>query len=363
MRALLTVALLALVVFILFSAWTALVPFFLGLLVAYLLLPAVNFLDRHAPKFLRRHGWSRPLSIIIVYIVGTGIITGMISYFVPLVSQQAELLREATPTLWRRVEGLLAYDFDAQLERIPPQIRETLDANIATATRTLVSGIQKGLEVTLRTLSQTVSFILGLLIIPIWLFNVLNEQEKAKRHFFNLMPESIREDVRCIVTIIDDLMGAYLRGQLLLCVIVGALATIALIAFGIEAAVLLGTVAGLLEIVPILGPYLGALPAVLIALIKRPILALWVALSFAAIQQIENLFLVPRISGHAVRFHPAVVMVLVLVGSEIAGLWGLLVAVPLAAMIRDVFQYLFLRTTERGATPEMALESLRARTR
>jgi predicted PurR-regulated permease PerM len=178
-----------------------------------------------------------------------------------------------------------------------------------------------------------------------------------------LVPEGIRDDVRCIAAIVDNLLGAYLRGQLLLSFIVGLMATVVLLIFGIDAAVLLGTMAGILEVIPILGPYLGALVPVLIALIRRPILALWVALCFTAIQQIENLFLVPRISGHAVRFHPAAVMVIVLVGADVGGIWGLLLAVPLTAMVRDVFQYLFLRTTERGATPEMALENLWARTR
>ena len=110
-----------------------------------------------------------------------------------------------------------------------------------------------------------------------------------------------------------------------------------------------------------LGPYLGAVPAVLIALLDRPVKALWVAVGFFAIQEIEGLFLVPRISGSAVRFHPAVVMVILVIGSEVAGIWGMLVAVPLAAAARDVFRYLYLRTTERGVTPEMALENLRAR--
>jgi predicted PurR-regulated permease PerM len=76
---------------------------------------------------------------------------------------------------------------------------------------------------------------------------------------------------------------------------------------------------------------------------------------------VENLFLVPRIAGSAVRFHPAVVMVIVVVGAEVAGIWGLLLGVPVAAIARDVYQYLYLRTTERGATPKMALDALRAR--
>jgi len=155
--------------------------------------------------------------------------------------------------------------------------------------------------------------------------------------------------------IINDLLSAYIRGQLLLCFLVGSMVTVVLLIFGLDFAVLLGTLAGIFELIPILGPYLGAIPAVLIALMNRPTQA------FAAIQQFENVFLVPRIAGNAVRFHPAIVMVVVIVGSEVAGLWGMLLGVPVAAVIRDVFQYLYLRTTERGATPELALECLRAR--
>jgi predicted PurR-regulated permease PerM len=168
--------------------------------------------------------------------------------------------------------------------------------------------------------------------------------------------------VRCIFGILDGLLSSYLRGQLILCVLVGVMATISLVILGVDLALLLGTFAGIFELIPILGPYLGAVPAVLIALLKQPILAVWVALSFFAIQQIENLFLVPRIAGNAVRFHPAVVMVIVVVGAEVAGVWGMLLGVPLAAMVRDVSRYLYLRTTDRGATPEMAMDSLRAST-
>lgn len=362
-RALLTTILLILLIIIVITAWTALVPFFLGLILAYLLMPAVDFFDRRSPGLLKRKGWSRPVAIVLVYIVVIGASAGLVSYFVPLVSEQAELLANVAPALWRRVQSLLSYDITELLDRIPPQIREAVDVNITRMSQTVATGIQKGVEVTVRTLFQTLSFVLGLLIIPFWLFYALHDHAKATRTFYALVPEEIRADVRSIATIVDSLLGAYLRGQLLLSFIVGLMATVVLLIFRIEAAVLLGTVAGILEVIPILGPYMGALPAVLIALIRRPIVALWVALSFAAIQQIENLFLVPRISGHAVRFHPAVVMVLVLVGADVAGLWGLMLAVPVSAMLRDIFQYLFLRTTERGATPEMALESLWARTR
>ncbi|MGC9359258.1 MAG: AI-2E family transporter, partial [Anaerolineae bacterium] len=176
-------------------------------------------------------------------------------------------------------------------------------------------------------------------------------------------PEGIREDARCILTIIDELLSSYLRGRLLVCLIVGIASTVVLIIFGLDMAVLLGTIAGVTEIIPMFGPYIGAFVPVLIALLDRPIRALWVALSFFGIQQIENLFLTPRISGYSVRFHPAVVMVIVVVGAELAGIWGLILGVPLAAVSRDVVRYLYLRTSEQGATPEMAIETLRANRR
>lgn len=343
------------------AAWEALLPFFLGMIVAYMLLPVVNFLDRHAPRLLRRKGWSRPLAIAIVYIVGLGVLAGMLAYFVPVVIKQFDVLIAAFPGYLKRIDLLLTNEVQDFLDRIPPEISSAVTVNIDKAAATMVDALQKGVGGTIRTLWQTLSFILGMIIIPFWLFYVLNDQAKGHRAFYRLVPERAREDMRCIEEIMDGLLSAYVRGQLLLCVLVGALATIALLLLGVDLAILLGTFAGIFEIVPILGPYIGAVPAVLIALLKRPILGLWVALAFAAIQQLENIFLVPRISGNAVRFHPAVVMVIVIIGAEVAGLWGLLLAVPLTAMLRDVFRYLYLRTTDKGATPQMAMENLRAR--
>jgi len=361
-RLVLVAAMTYLLVRLLVAAWAALVPFFLGMLLAYLLLPVVNVMDRNAPRLLRYRGLSRPLAIIIVYLVGIALTAGVLSYFIPAVTDQAEVLVSVFPTYLERAQGLLTYDVGQVLEGIPPEIQEAINTNLQSALGTVWDGLQRGLQVTVRTVSQTVSFIIGMVIVPFWLFYVLNDEARGRRAFYRAIPDVAREDVRCIFGILDGLLSSYLRGQLILCVLVGVMATITLVVFGIDLALLLGTFAGVFELVPILGPYLGAVPAVLIALLKRPILALWVALCFFAIQQIENLFLVPRIAGNAVRFHPAVVMIIVVVGAEVAGVWGMLLGVPLAAMVRDVFRYLYLRTTERGATPQMALESLRAST-
>jgi len=363
-RAILLTVLLVIIVIILIVAWAALVPFLVGAVLAYILLPIVDFLDRHSPRFLRRIGWARPLAIIVVYIAVLGIVAGILAYFIPEVSKQAKTLGETiTPYLNIGTIKSLWSDLWAS---IPESVRQWIEANLPSVNiqrtvETLLAAVQKGVWVTVTTLSQTISFILGIIIVPFWLFLVLRDAAKVHRALYDLVPEKAREDVLCIVTIIDDLLSAYVRGQLLLCLLVGLMATIVLLILGVNLALLLGTMAGILEVIPVLGPYLGAIPALLIALLKRPVTALWVAIAFAAIQQVENIFLVPRISGSAVRFHPALVMIILVMSSQIAGLWGLLLGVPIAAILRDVFRYLYLRTTERGATPRQALENLHAK--
>jgi len=359
LRVLLTATLSIAILWLIVAAWRALIPFMLGLLLSYLLLPLVNYLDVHAPPLLKRWRWSRPVAILVVYAIVGGLIAGMITMFIPTIGEQARYLADALPDLLTRLEGLLSHDLVDLLDRVPPQIADWVNANLEKAGAAVLDAVQRGLGATLRTLFQTLSFVLGMIIVPFWTFYVLNNESKVIRAFYGLIPKSMRQDVHCILRIIDRLASAYLRGQFLLCVAVGAMATIALVVFDIRGALFLGTLAGILEIIPYLGPWLGGVLPVIIALADSPMKALWVAVTFAGIQQVENVFLVPRITGNATRFHPAVVMIIVVVGAEIGGVWGVLLAAPLLAIVRDVFRYLYLRTTERGATPEMAMEILR----
>ncbi len=345
------------VFFLMGAAWTALVPFLLGALLAYLLLPLVDWLDAHMPRFLRRWRWSRPIAILVVYLVLLGLVGGMLTIFIPTVVEQGAYLIEAAPMLYTRIESLLSHDLVEWLERIPPEIQETVNSSLQRASATVLDAVEAGLGATIRTVSQTVSFVVGMVIVPFWLFYVLNDFARARAAFYRLIPEPAREDVRCVIVVIERLLNSYLRGQAILCLFVGGLATIVLVVFGVREALLLGTLAGILEAIPYLGPWLGAVVPVLIALGQDPVRALWMAVAFAAIQQVENSLVAPRVSGNAVRFHPAVIMVVVVVGAEVAGVWGLLLAVPVAASIRDVFRYAYLRTTERGVTPQMALDT------
>jgi predicted PurR-regulated permease PerM len=218
-----------------------------------------------------------------------------------------------------------------------------------------MTAVQRGLIRTLGFVGNTVSWMLGLVVVPFWLFFVLNDSGKVKQGMLNLLPAELRPDAEALRIIVDRVLSAYIRGQLLLAFSIGLMATVGLMILGIDFSLLLGIVAGFFEIFPFIGPILGAIPAIVVTLLQDPSKVLWVVVLFAAIQQIENVLLVPKINGDAVALHPAIIMVVLVVGQQLLGLAGMLLAVPLTAILRDVVHYLYLRVGSEGITPAEAL--------
>jgi predicted PurR-regulated permease PerM len=220
--------------------------------------------------------------------------------------------------------------------------------------------VQENLFGVIRSVLGSLNFLIGLVIIPFWLFYILQDENQVKEGILEALHPELRADVQSLVALVDHVLSAYVRGQLLLCLFVGVLATIAMFIIGVPFAPVLGLIAGIFEVLPNIGPYLGAVPAILVALATNPVSAIWVAVAFFAIQLIENLVLVPRISGKSVKLHPALVMMVLVIGGQLAGFWGMLIAVPVTAVIRDVFLYLYLRLLDEPLTPQEAVARLRS---
>ena len=353
------IAALALVLLILlWAARGALFPYLFALALAYLMLPAVNRLDRTLARRLRRARVSRPIAIVLVYLLTIGLVAAFIAVVVPVVSQQFRVLWAQRDDLLVRGQQLVAQGLTWYQETIPPDIQAQIADALRRAAGTITTALQSGVVRTFSVLTSTVSFIIGMAVVPFWLFYLLNDSVRAQHALLGIIPGRFRADFVNLLRITDGIFGAYLRGQLLLCVFIGVMATVGLMALGVPYAALLGLLAGMFEILPFIGPILGLVPAVIVAAIQSPLLGLWTLLLFVAIQQIENLFLVPRISGQAVQLHPAVIMVVLVIGNEAAGLWGMILAVPLAAILRDVFKYLYLRFQDEPVAPREALARL-----
>jgi predicted PurR-regulated permease PerM len=359
-RLILWAALILLVVAMIWIARRVLLPYLLGLVLAYLLLPLVNWLDRKLPA--RLHTWrvARPLAIVATYLALFLIVGGILAFFVPLIVDQVKILTDHWPTLANQVQDWGTRGWGWYNENIPPDWRETIEVNLTGMIDEALAALRNGLVATVATVFSTMSFILGLVVIPFWLFYILHDESQVKKGVLQALPRQMRADVACLARLIDDVLSAYIRGQLLLCLFVGSMATIAMLIIGVPFALVLGLLAGIFEALPYIGPILGAIPAVLVALLTEPVTALWVGLTFFAIQQLENLVLTPRIAGESVKLHPAMVMIVLVIGNEVAGLIGMLVAVPVTAVIRDVFKYLYLRLLDEPLAPEEAMTSIRS---
>ncbi len=359
-RLILVTILAFLVLLFLWVARSALVPYIFALALAYILLPAVNRLEIILKRVFRRRSarFARPAAILLTYVLVVGALVIFFSLVVPVIAQQFTVLWDSRDQLIGQGR-VLAANIVLWYERaIPSVVQDRLLELAQQAGGTVASSLQVGLLGTLSFVTNTFGFVLGLIVIPFWLFYVLYDQAKAMRGVFGLVPSRLRADALNLIRIVDDILSAYLRGQLLLCVFIGVVVTMGLSLLGVRFPALLGLIAGALEIIPFIGPIMGAVPAVIVATIQEPLLGLWTLLLFVGIQQLENIFLVPRISGRAVQLHPAVIMVVLVLGNQAAGFWGLLLAVPVTAIVRDVFKYLYLRFQDEPVSPREAMARL-----
>jgi predicted PurR-regulated permease PerM len=363
-RALARVALVAgavvVIVALFIAAGSAIAPFVIGLVLAYLMLPLVNKLNQSLPR------WA---AILIVYVLVFVIFLSVILLIVPpLIGQIQQLIMALSNP--RELSRLIA-ELNAWYERTIPSslqspIASTLDSLIPTIRNNLSTIAQSVGQFVLRQLSGVVgvvSFLFGLLVVPIWLFYVMNDSRRGGVFINRLLPYQARRDFWNAWELINRSLSAYIRGQLTLGVIIGVAMWAGLIILdfipGIEIdyILLLAIWAGIAELIPMVGALLGGIPAVIVALfVGGPVSALAVLVWVIIIQFAENNFLVPRIIGESVGVHPAILLVALVVFSQVLGFVGVVLAAPLTAIARDLYLYAYRRLN--GNSPTETMNSL-----
>lgn len=340
---------LAVVLWILFQARGVLFPFAIGLALAYLLVPLVRRVERVLPFTETRPRQARLLSVVTVYlafIVALGLAGAML---LPMLFGQISRFITTLPDMWTEAQTVFqTWTFELR-QQLPPEVVAEIEGATADVVHNLAGAAEDAVIQTLVVVSQTFSVLLGLITIPVWLFYVLKDRRDAVSFFNRIVPEGWRTDATAIARIVDRVLSNYIRAQLLLGLTVGVVTAVLLSLMGIPFALVLGVIAGFTELIPVLGPILGSIPGIIVTLANQPEKTLWVILAFIGIQQLENNLLVPRIQGEAVKIHPAFIMVLLVIASEVGGLVGMLVAVPLAAVCKEVFLYLYGRWSPEQA--------------
>ncbi|MBW3645247.1 MAG: AI-2E family transporter [Actinobacteria bacterium] len=181
-----------------------------------------------------------------------------------------------------------------------------------------------------------------LILAPIIAFYLLVDLPRLRQLAEQLVPAEARDEVLVVANRLNRAVGGFFRGQLLVALIVGAMVSIGLALIDLPFWLIVGMIAGLFNLVPLIGPWVGAVPGILIALTTRDIsTAVWVGAIMAGAQQVDNHFISPLVMQRAVRLHPAAVMLALLAGGTIGGFFGLLIAVPAAAVLKIVLGHLW----------------------
>ncbi|MFN8534112.1 MAG: AI-2E family transporter [Dehalococcoidia bacterium] len=347
----------------------ALIPFVLGIVIAYAIAPAIRAVEGRQVGGRRV---SRTLAIVLIYGVALACIVGLVWVILPPLLAQIRQLIAASPGYLTRVQTLYAGIEGWYLSLdLNPDLRREIDGWLGSASSAGLDIAQDvGLGIASAT-TRTIGFVFGLLLVPFWVFYVLRDQHHLGTQILNLFPTAWRLTVRDLAVIADRVLGSYLRGQLTLMVSIGLAVLVAAFILGMTVsptvgryALLLGVVAGLTEAIPIVGPILGGAVGVGISVVDGPSAILWTLAAYVAIQQLENTLLVPKIMGDALELNPAILIIALAVGSQIAGLTGAVLAGPLTALAAVWIRYAQARLrgeVDAGVITPGTLHELRQR--
>lgn len=263
-------------------------------------------------RFLTNIKIPKALSIAITYIILIMVISGIFATIIPPLLEETTKLILTLPPYISQVFSFLNID------------KSLFQQELASLSKNIFS-------ITLAVFDNLLTIIFLLVVT----FYLLLERDNLEDRIASLFIGR-KERVRKSVVEIEEKLGAWLRGQLILSLIIGVLTYIGLTVLNVPYALPLSTFAGIMEVIPVIGPIISAIPGVLISLTISPILSIGVAAMYFIIQQLENHLIVPQVMRRAVGLNPLVVILAIAVGSRLFGLLGALLAVPIAAVLQII---------------------------
>ncbi|MEC1669372.1 AI-2E family transporter [Bacillus mojavensis] len=309
------------------------IPLIISIFISYLLLPVT--------EWLHDKGLPRTLSILVIYVLFFGGLGWALYKGVPVLIVQLTDLSENIPMFAETYNGLLLHvhnhtdDWpDGMHQRIDKMIRQT-EAFFAGTIEGAISGIRKVLD-----------YFLIAATIPFLVFYMVKDIELMKKTVWYLTPKSWRKRGSAFLLDVDDSLGDYIRGQLLVCLILGAVAGITFWIFDLPYPLILGLISGITNVIPYFGPFIGAVPALLIAMTISVKAVLVVVITVFVLQFLEGNVLSPFIVGRSLKMHPVVIMLALLAGGELAGIVGMILAVPAAAVLKVMMIHFLRMRTE-----------------
>ena len=322
-----------------FLLGSVLLPLGISIVIAYVLLPVARVLERWMPWRHGRPGLARGSAVGVIFLAGLGLMVAVLVSVIPPTIDQGEQFVDDFPEFLNDARTTIEGWLERYVDVVPTDVRDQVEEALADAGDIVGSAAWSVVEQTLGIVTGSFAFILALATAPVLVFYLMKDARSITQSLYAPLPAALRPYLRDFLDMADRTMGGYIRGQLTLGVVVGVIVAVGLLALGIPFAVVLGVVAGLTELVPIIGPWIGGAVGVLVTLATEPDKILYVIVLYLAIQLLENTLLVPRIQAETLNLHPVAVILVITIGSQFFGLWGVILGPPLTALGRDVIVY------------------------
>ena len=319
---------------IVFSFWaivvlkSVLVTFLLSLIIAMALTPLVAKLEKKKIP--------RSLSILLLYIAVFGAFALIVRLIIPPFATQVS-------HFFNNKEGYID-TISGYFQSLSPGVQESVKNSLSNFGNS-IGGVQ--IQGVFDSALGLFSGIIGLVFIMVVSFYIILDRENLEKSFISFLPEVNRRRALSVINKIAEKIFHWLRGQILLAFIVFAMTYIGLLILKVDYALTIALLAGLLEIVPYIGPIVSGIVGVMIALTASPLLAIMVGFWFVLVQQIENHILVPQIMKKSLGLNPLTIIFALIIGGKLLGIVGMIVSVPIVAALSVIFnEYYTVKTKE-----------------
>lgn len=321
---------LVLTLYLVYLLRDVLVPFVLGGLLAYALTPIA--------RRLNQWGLSWKLSVVLVFL---GLLVFFALLFFLIIPEALSQLKAFAASAPERIEEFIGkiLEIAKALDAKYPDLHlteaiEDFLRNIVGNFENYLQGITRNI-LNLVSLFMTVLF-LGFIVTPFALYYFMVDAMKVRRALVRLFPPNRRKEYVLLLRSIDKVVGSFIRGRLILSLFVGVTVTTGLLIMKIEFPLVIGIIAGIADIIPYLGPIVGAIPALLFASTKSIWHVIGVIALFSGVNFVEGVVVTPRVMGKETGLHPVTVLFALLVGGKLFGALGVIAAIPVAGVIKGI---------------------------
>jgi predicted PurR-regulated permease PerM len=304
-------------------------PFVIAMILALILNPAVNAAERRRVP--------RAVSVLVLYALSAGTLAGLGFWLFPLIRQEFVALVAQGPAIASYFQDLADRQHVVSILGIPIDLRQAYTDSV----RNLPGIVAGQLSSVVQNVFMLVNWMFQTILVLLVAFFLVKDAHAIRRFFEELVPHGYRTDASDVAADIYRMLGAYMRGQIAICALVGVVTGAAMWLVGVPYSLALGIVAGVTAFIPFIGPFLGAIPAVAVAAFVSQSsgkVVLVLVLYFVISNVIYN-FISPKVFGDAVHLSPMLIIIAFVVGGYLAGILGLFVAVPVAATLRIIFVY------------------------